>query len=560
MTSSTLKKTIFFLSIIFLLFMKTFVFAFPGENIPLQAKILTSSTRIDARDSFLMGIQINLKEGWHIYAPQKDTSFVPPDLKDQRSSNIDKYTLFWPPPEEISSNGINSLIYTHQIILPLIIFPKRLDSSLDINFLLEGVACNHSQCIPYKIPLSLAVPQGSFAQTVDTNKLEDALKRSSLSPHVAVKESFFEFFKTILVIIGSGFLGGIILNFMPCVLPVLSIKLLSLLKKKSLSDVMSLNLIKIRFLMSFLGILSFFILFSLLSIILHYFGKTLGWGIHFQNPYFLGGLIIILVLFSLNLWGLFEVSLPRWFLNWIGNKNLFFSSKEEKTESHLYEFLLKDFASGLLTAVLATPCTAPFLGTALGASLTQPPLMVILIFLSIGTGLGFPYLMMMIYPKLLSKLPHPGSWMQKLKRFLSLGLLGTALWLGFILIAPSNDAPVIHLQKTPWQPFDFSKVSTYLKRGQCVLVNVTADWCLTCKANKFFTFTNKDVQKVFLHKKIILMEADWTRPNQEIEYYLKSFGRGGIPFSVYYTSKNPEGIILPDLLTPSSLINFLDKY
>lgn len=559
MAAHTLKKTSFFLFFIFFLLAGHFVYALPSEHDPLQAKILTSSSHTGVHESLLMGVQINLAEGWYIYAPQKNTSHIPPHLEDQGSSNIDHPTLFWPPANIISTNGIEILVYTHNTLLPLIISPQNSDAPIDLNMLLEGVVCNQRLCIPYKIPLSLSIPQGPRHPTSDTIKLEEALMASSPSPKVALTASFFESFKTILIIVGSGFLGGIILNFMPCVLPVLSLKLLSLLKKKSFSTIMSLKLIKIRFLMSFLGILSFFILFAILTIILNYFGKSLGWGIQFQNSYFLGGLIIILILFSLNLWGFFEVRLPQWFLNWVARKNVTFFSVEEKTASHLYEFFLKDFAAGLLTAILATPCSAPFLGTALSASLTQPAFMVILIFLSIGTGLGLPYLIMMIYPEFIHKLPHSGSWMQTLKRFLSLGLLGTALWLSFILISPSRELSSPSAQGASWQTFNPEKLSIYINNGQSVLVNVTADWCLTCKTNKFFTFENTNVQKIFSDKNIILMQADWTHTNQDIELYLKSFKRNGIPLSVYYSSKSPQGIILPELLTPSNLIDFLNK-
>lgn len=560
MAYSLFRKTIFLVSLVFFLTGGKLVHAIFNDQTPLSVKLLSSSTHMGSHNTFLMGIQIELSEGWHIYAPQKNTSFIPPHLQDKGSKNIYSYKIFWPTPHKISLNGEEGLVYSHKILLPLIISLKNSTLPLDVNMLFVGVACNQKQCVPYKIPLSLSIPAGPLRPTQEATILKDALKNSSSSPPAPHEKSFIDSFTALLIILGSGFLGGIILNFMPCVLPVLSIKLFSLLEKKILSNTLNTHLIKMRFLISFLGILSFFMVFAFLTIALHYFGKTLGWGIHFQNPYFLGCLIIILLLFTLNLWGVFEVRLPSWILNWVSHKNSFFYSERNKPQSSFYDFFLKDFASGLLTAILATPCTAPFLGTALGASLTQSPAVVILIFFSIGTGLGAPYLIMMIYPSLIHKLPHPGAWMQKLRYLLSLGLLGTSLWLGFVLLSPLTNISVSSSQTLSWQIFSTSKLSSYINTGHHVLVNVTADWCLTCKANKFFTFENEEVQKFLLHKKIILIEADWTRPNPDIELYLKDLNKRGIPLTIYYTPQNPHGIILPELLTPSRLIDFLNNH
>ncbi|MBS0185156.1 MAG: thioredoxin family protein [Proteobacteria bacterium] len=527
------------------------LFASPKD--PIQVQILSSSTHFGKETSLLLGLEITLQEGWHIYAPQKEAVFPPPTFENNTSLNMGTLTFFWPPAQKISKGAEDILVYAQKIILPFtssILDPSK---TAVLKTTLKLIACNHRQCMPYNKDLHYTISPGSLEETPEAPLLKAALKNASLefpSSLPSQKNAFLMF----LTILGSAFLGGLILNFMPCVLPVLSLKFLSVLKKRSSSETIPLSHLKIRFLMSFLGILTFFCGFGLISSSARFFGKHIGWGFQFQSPSFLGIMILILFLFSLNLWGFFEINLPSFLLEWI-NKHTVIPQKIKTSEATFSSFA-NDYASGLFSALLATPCTAPFLSVALGASLTQDPFRIFFIFLVIGIGFGFPYLLMTFYPQILLKLPAPGSWMKTFKRILSLGLFGTGLWLLFVLVMPYIS---VSKSDSEWIPYSSQSLENHLQKGDSVLVDVTAEWCLTCKMNKFRVFQNHTFKKLAKEHGLILMRADWTRPNAKIEDYLKSYGRTAIPFTVYYTPLHPKGLILPELLTPSFLINFLQE-
>lgn len=534
---------------------------------PFHVELLTSTTHLGKNTSILMGIKLNLNSGWHMYAPQKDSSFTPPYVKDVGSINIQALQLLWPKAQEIEENKIKALTYEGDTLFPLIvsILSHKQDAFLKATF--SFVACHtKGQCIPFTVPLFYTLEPGDITQTTSTTILQDALKEASSEPQKSSTfTSFFQTFHTMSILLLGAFVGGFLLNFMPCVLPVLSIKIFSLLKKKASMAFFETHHLRLRFLISFLGIFSFFILFSLITIIMKRFGHTLGWGFQFQQPIFLFFMVGILSIFGLNLWGFFEINLPIRFLTWMGDLSTRLTKQEEEnpcknekenifpTPHYSSKFFLKDFFSGLLTAVLATPCTAPFLGVALGASLTQSYLGIFLIFLMIGMGLGFPYLLLLSFPQTLKILPKPGTWMEKLKKALAIGLWGTALWLSFILLSPilitDKSDNTFTQSNLKWHPFKEEDILPLLHEGKSVLVNITASWCLTCKANEFLVFEDKKTQKLLEEKEVHLMQGDWTRPNSQIQLFLKKYHRAGIPFTIYYSPRYPTGIVLPELLT-----------
>ena len=223
-----------------------------------------------------------------------------------------------------------------------------------------------------------------------------------------------------IVVIFIAFLGGLILNGMPCVLPVLSIKLLSILQSSRKPSV-----IRRSFLITSVGIICSFILLALIFILLRYFGYSIGWGIQFQQPIFLMIIGLILVIFSLNLIGLFEISIP----NFTNSK---FVSKLEKS------FYFKDFFNGFFATLMATPCSAPFVGTALTFAFTQSYLSMFLIFFFMGGGMASPYIAISIFPQIVQLIPKPGKWMVYLKYFLSFLIILTLIWVCNILLSHFN--------------------------------------------------------------------------------------------------------------------------
>ncbi|MCL2474165.1 MAG: thioredoxin family protein, partial [Alphaproteobacteria bacterium] len=352
--------------------------------------------------------------------------------------------------------------------------------------------------------------------------------------------------RNLWLIILFAFIGGFILNLMPCVLPVLAIKLMSVINHAGAEK----SRIRIGFMFNVLGIIFSFLVLAGLVIFLKHIKYAVGWGIHFQQPAFLVFLILVLVIFALNLFGVFEFSLPKF----ITNKVTVYKRGSPVSG---------EFFAGVLATLLATPCSAPFLGTAVAFSLAAGGLEVLVIFLFIGIGMSVPYLMIALFPHLVAFLPKSGKWMLSLKRILGLLLILTAVWLGFVLNTQLSGAEKSETSEAPeklvWQKFDEEAMQQHLADGKIVFLDVTADWCLTCKANKLFTFNNKKVIQVLDVPEIVLMQADWTQSNEKISALLAKHGRYGIPFNVIY-KQDREAVVLPELLTPSLVIKAIDKW
>jgi suppressor for copper-sensitivity B len=386
----------------------------------------------------------------------------------------------------------------------------------------------------------------------------------------------------LLRILPLALLGGFILNFMPCVLPVLSIKLLSLLEQGGRSQAA----LRRGFLATAAGILLSFLALAGVMLALRAGGVAVGWGVQFQQPLFLTGMVALLTLFACNLWGFFEVPLPG-FLGGLGRVG----------DGHP---LIGNLAAGAFATLLATPCSAPFLGTAIGFALAGGPFEIVAIFLTLGLGLALPYLAVSLMPRLARALPRPGRWMLTLRRILGLALAATALWLVSVLvtqvgllaalavgalmvlltavlallhmpavrrsavlalIAAAILAPLALSAPPPageaavgiWRNFDRAAIAALVRDGHVVFVDVTADWCLTCKVNERLVLAAPSVAARLASAKTVAMRADWTRPSDAIAAYLRSFGRYGIPFYAVYGPAAPQGLPLSEIITPEQV-------
>jgi suppressor for copper-sensitivity B len=381
------------------------------------------------------------------------------------------------------------------------------------------------------------------------------------------------------------FLGGLILNVMPCVLPVLSIKLLSAINMQDLGP----GRVRGGFLVSALGVLAFMWLLAAGTIAAKTAGLAVGWGLQFQNPVFLAAMIGVLALFAANMFGLFEIALPQ-------------SWSTALARGQTRKGYGGDFAAGAFAAILATPCSAPFLGTSIAFALAGRAVDVAVVFTALGLGMALPYLLLAARPSLVRALPKPGRWMLGLKVILGGLLLVTAGWLIWVLVglagsmvaalvaalvtlgvvlawqahrlpdiavafslaaagagvlaAPvlTTPAPPSAATATQWQGFDRGDIARRVSTGQVVFVDVTADWCLTCKANKALVLDRGAVADALSAPDVVSMQADWTRPDPEIARYLESHGRFGIPFNIVYGPGAPEGISLPELLTAEAVL------
>jgi suppressor for copper-sensitivity B len=342
------------------------------------------------------------------------------------------------------------------------------------------------------------------------------------------------------LMIAFALLGGLILNLMPCVLPVLALKALSFASHGGGTP----SGVRLSFLSTSAGIIFSFLIMAGALVGLKEAGMSVGWGIQFQNPDFLIFLMAVLLLFAANLWGFFEVTLPRFLadrLNW----------------THGHGNLLKDFLSGAFATLLATPCSAPFLGAAVSFALAGTPVEIFAIFTALGFGLAAPFLIIALVPRAATLLPKPGNWMVVMKKILAVFLLLTAVWIAWVLsmsFMMKQDA-----EEANWRDFNEPEIVKLVENNNVVFVDVTAAWCLTCQANEKFVLDREDVQEALAAPDVVLMRADWTKPSEVIADYLRRHGRYGIPFNIIYGPSAKEGLVLPELLTKDVVVEGLKK-
>jgi suppressor for copper-sensitivity B len=393
-----------------------------------------------------------------------------------------------------------------------------------------------------------------------------------------------------VAILGLALLGGLILNLMPCVLPVLSLKLLALAGYAGAER----RTARLGLLATAVGVMMSFGILAAALILLKAAGGAIGWGIQFQQPWFLAGMALVTTLFAASLWGWAPIVLPTGVANAIGSMR----GRGRYTNA---------FLMGAFATLLAASCSAPFVGTAIGFALARGPTDIALVFGALGLGMAAPFLAVAAFPGFIAYLPRPGRWMMWLERMLGLALLGTAVWLLFVLALEAGTEPAVITggllalllvvlawrQRRPihglerrslgavaiglavvtvlvpslhgeavsmravgskvaagqWQPFDAAALRGMVGAGKTVLVDVTAAWCLTCKANELTVLDRPPVADRLRDPRVVAMRADWTRADPLITAYLQSFGRYGVPLDVVYGPGAPQGIPLPELLT-----------
>jgi len=393
-------------------------------------------------------------------------------------------------------------------------------------------------------------------------------------------------------------LGGFILNFMPCVFPVLSLKILSLTHFGAKNN----SQLKRNFSLSTLGIFCSFIILATILSILKAIGHNLGWGMQFQNPIFITTMIFIIILFLAQIHEIIPFNYST--LNKIANKKF--------TPS------IEAFLSGVLVVVMSTPCTGPYLGTTIGFALSGSPIDIFAILLSVALGLSLPYIIMLISPNLSSFIPAPGEWMKKIHQFMVIMLILTIIWLCSILQAQSswltinsicilailfyfvlyiywhsrNEIAILTrqdktLKKQSYKlvhtificilsvifalcliisqigfsnhraqveqqsetTIDINQIGNFVEQGYNVLVKIGADWCLTCSYNDFLVFESLNTEALSKQYNIKIINIDWTEYNSEVLDFMSEYGRRGLPFYIIYNRNIPEGIVLPEILS-----------
>ena len=396
-----------------------------------------------------------------------------------------------------------------------------------------------------------------------------------------------------------GFLGGLILNLMPCVLPVISLKIFGFMRQAADSRAEILK----HGLAFAAGIFVWFLGLAAVIVALKSAGHEVTWAFQFQNPWFNYAIGAVVFVFALNLFGVFEIVLPG-------------RAAQGIAEAGSHGGLAGSFAQGVLATLLATPCTAPFLGTALGFAFSQSAAVIFAVFAAVAAGMALPYVLLSAQPGWMKFLPKPGAWMEQLKQFMGFPLIATLLWLLYVIGQQRGTDAVIWAgasylflglaawiygaflgplssgrakafaaagiaasllvglgyfagnlfarsaaqtpakqastpaEGMPWLPYSERELQRLLAEGKPVFVDFTADWCITCKFNMRTAIDTPAVRAAFEKLGIVPMLADWTNSNPEITRKLAQFDRVGVPFYLFYPPGRAENpVILPELLT-----------
>jgi len=510
------------------------------EHVSLE--LISSVNSIPKENNLHLGLYFKLDPGWKIYWKYPGKAGYPPGIDWVKSKNIKDLEILWPKPEKFEVLGMESLGYSKEVILPIKLIIENNNEKLLANFDVDYLTCKKI-CIPFNDNLILNIPTGDGQVSEYGKVINQYIDKSNYLNYSSLLNP-----DSILLFLFIAFVGGVILNFMPCVFPVLSLKIYNVLSQQQQN--INNKTIKRNFLATILGIIFSFFVLSLITVLLKSLGHSLGWGFQFQSPIFLSFMILILILFSLNLIDFFSIDIPFFFKKFL-NKVINFNKKSSE--------FFQNFLLGSFITILSTPCSAPFIGTALGFAFISPNQVIFLIFFCISLGLSSPYIILATKPQILSFLPKPGLWMKKFKYFLSFLLILTAIWLTSVLLIQVNTINNNDSNNNNWLDFDTIKLKELVNENNIVFVDITADWCMTCFYNKKTVLDRKKVKNIFEKYDVKKMRGNLTKPNKEINKYINSYGRFGIPANVIYSPSAPQGVLLPEVLTVRNLLSTFES-
>ncbi|WP_290725268.1 protein-disulfide reductase DsbD family protein [Fibrobacter sp. UBA2449] len=545
-------------------------------------------------------VDIVIPDNWHVNANVAADEFLKPSSIEIAARGIEFGEPKWPEPIKEYNEVLefeNLVFKGHfQIKIPVKAVTDGYDS-LTTNATFHYQACDNSICLaPASVDIRIGknkagISKANSAADLKKNDEGNGTQESNNAASVALLLFF-------------AFVGGIILNLMPCVLPVLSLKLFSLIKQagQSRSRLVALGIATTA------GILASFWTLAGIVAAIKAGGGAAGWGMQFQSPGFIAFMIVILTAFAMSFFGVFEVWLP-------GSATTKMDAAGHKAG------LVGAFFTGALLVLLSTPCSAPFLGTAMGFAFTASTPVLFLFFTAAGLGLALPYLLVSAFPATLKVLPKPGKWMVTLQKAMGILLIATVAWLlwivneqaggrgvalfvGFILgtvvvsfaigkfappgssfakevrllivcalafafawfayIAPQyekvlderfNARMAQQVLEDGWYRYTPELVSEFAKAGKTVFIDVSADWCLTCKANEAAVLSDKDLLQKLDSAGVVRMKADWTRETPEVNELLYSMGKSGVPaYAIYPKGDKSKQVVLPELLTSNLIL------
>ncbi len=540
-----------------------------------------------------LGVHFKIETGWHIYAKNPGDVGLPTVVKWNVPEGTKIREPIWPAPKEFHADGLTSYGYENELTLTSeLIATENKDNEIKNNLYplnakaeVEWLLCK-DECIPGQVtlnkPMMLRFP---------TAKLSD-----NLSQGIGTSKTDYLSFTLSLCL---AFIGGILLNLMPCVFPVLSLKILSFVNQTDTKRALRHGAVFASGI-----ILSFWVLSGML-IVVRAFGSKVGWGFQFQSPTFviLMGFLIFSV--ALNLLGVFEIGLTAQRI----------AGRADRKSGYLGSFF-----SGVLSTLLATPCSAPFMASAIAAALVLPLWMAFLVFTAIGLGMSAPYLLLSAFPRWLNFLPRPGAWMLRLKQIMAFPMFATVIWLVWVLSVQVGSVGLINFligllclsigfwtmgqwyqpgarthhrrlalatfalsvisasaialpidfisdgvahsitnakEEIPTEPYSETRLTELVSSQKPVLVEFSAAWCLTCQINHLLLFRSEKVRQALNDKGIVLLVGDWTKRDSVITQAINSLGREGVPLSALYLPGKNQPLVLPQILTVDGLLGAL---
>ena len=606
-----------------------------APNVNVKASLIAETRGFSPGQDLTVALRLQQAKGWHTYWRDPGDAGLATDVAWTLPPGVSAGPLLWPKPLVFKDpGGLVGYGYLDQaLILTVIHVPadyagRQLALKAQANWL----ACS-DVCIPGNAGVSLVLarldpnPPSAHAALIDAlrpslGQVPDGYK-GSVAPAAPqrvevpdAKLSRFEQAATpvpapaasipppeqgLVGILLLALLGGLLLNLMPCVLPVLSLKALSFVRQARESRAQGLAMAG-----AFTaGVLASFWVLAAAVLVLKRGGAAVGWGFQFQEPGFVLGMAALVLAFGLNLFGVFEIWLP-------GN------AMQGLDQASRRQGLAGSFAQGLVMTLLATPCTAPFLGTALGFAFAAPGWVLVAVFTAVGLGLALPYGLLAAWPASHAWLPKPGAWMLRFKELMGFLLMATVVWLLWLLgkqvgvdaqawglawlllvavaawawghlgnpqhsnrrrraaavallallalsgawmwpqVLRGQDAGAQRADAGAWAAWDDAQVQALHKAGKPVFVDFGADWCWTCRVNERDTLADPAVMKAFTQDGVALFKADWTRRDPAITAALQAHQRGGVPMYLYYPPGH-DVVLLPELLTPGVLLKALGR-
>lgn len=568
--------------------------SFNGAAPKVKAELVAEVKQAAPGQPFRVAVRLIHEQNWHTYGKvlPPDVIGKPTTLKWTLPEGWTMEELPWPPTHAVpSTDGKTSEGYDSTVYLPARLTPAgKVGDSAEIIVKVDALACDPKNCMPAKAEARLTLTLAASAEidpAVSAVFAAEAGAEEKAEPKAAsAAEAPSQPAHSFGVYLLFAFIGGLILNVMPCVFPVLGIKIMSVVQQAGEDR----RRVLLHGLAYTFGILLCFWALGGLVISL---GKA--WGFQLQSPDFVFGLAAFFLVFALNMAGLFEIGA---------------SAVGVGADLQARQGLSGSFFSGLLATVVATPCSAPFLGPALGFAVTLPALQALLMFSCIGLGLASPFLLLSLVPGLVAKLPRPGAWMESFKQGMSFLLFGTVAFLVWVLTGMVEGQPLLftllglvvialgcwiygrwslphkpartrrlavllalaalagglalgwpqvekgapgpagsHVENgLSWQAWSPEKLAELRAAGKSVYIDFTAKWCLTCQVNKR-VYKDAGLQALIAEKGVVLLKADWTNEDPRITEALSALGKAAVPVNVLYVPGQDAPVFLPELLS-----------